>query len=66
METAFSQGMFFQDVLLCPGNGQNIVTKMWIIIHIGSSKEFLLIPPVENNDNGVSSFIQQKTIFLDD
>jgi len=38
---------------------------MCIIIHIGSSKEFLLLfSYLENDDNGVSSFIQLKTIFL--
>lgn len=65
METVSSQGMFFQDVLSCQ-EIDKIVTKMCIIIHIGSSKEFLLFLHVENDDNGVSSFIQQKPIFLDD
>lgn len=46
METVSSQSMFSQDVFPCQ-EIDKIVTEMCIIIHIGSSKEFLLFPHVE-------------------
>lgn len=60
METVSSQKHIFSGCVRT-----KCVTKL-CIIHIGSSKDFLLFPHFEKPDNGVSTYIQLTTIFLDD
>lgn len=62
METVSSQKRIFQNVSRFQ---QNIVTKC-VLSSILEAVEFLLFSHVENDDNGVSGFIQLKTVFLDD
>lgn len=64
METLSSQSMFSQDVFPCQ-EIDKIVTKMCIIIHIGSSKEFLLFSHVEKTMIMVSAVLfSRKPFFL--